>query len=179
MSRAPGVALCYGSSFFNFLASRLPKSQNTNLSLIIQRNFASVNSVVKTESRNKHLESPEKKLLRREELIQKIPELTFCVKNNGILGDAIVCWHPEVPFPYEMTKPLPAEVKHSESNLKVQSLLPVREVFRKKHHKTVVRELMHLTYTTKHRWFGRLGMERRRHVKAMNPLNQKRDREYL
>jgi hypothetical protein len=37
-----------------------------------------------------------------------------------------VCWHPEVPFPYEMSKPIPAEAPVTESNLKIQSLVPVR-----------------------------------------------------
>ena len=37
----------------------------------------------------------------------------------------IVCWHPEVPFPYEMSKPLPLDITPTDSNLKIQALAPV------------------------------------------------------
>jgi len=39
--------------------------------------------------------------------------------------DMYVCWHPEVPFPYEMSKPIPTEVPGTDSVLKIQSLIPV------------------------------------------------------
>lgn len=41
-------------------------------------------------------------------------------------GRVIACWHPEVPFPYEMTRPIPVDVTPTDSNLKLQALLPVR-----------------------------------------------------
>jgi len=40
-----------------------------------------------------------------------------------------VCWHPEVPFPYEMSVPIPVEPEATQSNLKVQALTPVRSLF--------------------------------------------------
>jgi len=40
-------------------------------------------------------------------------------------GRVIVAWHPEVPFPYEHSKPLPLDVTPTDNNLKVQALMPV------------------------------------------------------
>ena len=59
------------------------------------------------------------------------------------------------------------------------SLIQVREAFRRKHERLVVRELMNLTYTAKYRWFNR--PTRRERYKKMDVLglNEKRDREYL
>jgi len=93
-------------------------------------------------------------------------------------GRVIVCWHPEVPFPYEMSKPLPVECIPTESTLKVQALTPVKEVFRKKHPRLMAQELMQLTYTSKYPWLThkRPRMER---YKKLNPLNTERDRDYL
>jgi len=94
-------------------------------------------------------------------------------------GRVIVCWHPETPFPYEMTRPIPLDVTPTDSNLKLQALVPVREIFRKKHKDMVVRELMQLTFTSKHRWYcppKRIARLKKLDVKGFNPV---RDREYL
>src|SRR5689334_775617 len=40
--------------------------------------------------------------------------------------DMYICWHPQVPFPYEMSKPIPQEASATESSLKIQALEPVR-----------------------------------------------------
>jgi len=90
-----------------------------------------------------------------------------------------VCWHPEVPFPYEMTKPIDLNAPVTDSHLKVQSLLPVKEAFRKKHHKLTVQELVKLTYSTKHRFYGQHGKQKRDVYREMDPKKEKRNRDYL
>jgi len=92
-------------------------------------------------------------------------------------GEVVVCWHPETPFPYEMTKPIPASALPTDSALKVQALNPVREIFRKKHQKLVVSELMAITHTNKHVWFLKPGRQER--FRKFNPNAEERDREYL
>ncbi|ODN05574.1 39S ribosomal protein L42, mitochondrial [Orchesella cincta] len=90
-----------------------------------------------------------------------------------------ICWHPEVPHPYEMTKPIDLAAPVTDSVLKIQSLTPVREAFRQKHHKMVIQELIKLTYATKHRFFGPYGKKKRLVLREMDPNKQKRNREYL
>jgi len=90
-----------------------------------------------------------------------------------------VCWHPEVPFPYEMTKPIDMNAPVTDSYLKIQSLMPVKEAFRKKHHKLTIQELVKLTYSTKHRFYGKFGKQKRDVYRAMDPNKEKRNREYL
>jgi len=94
-------------------------------------------------------------------------------------GRVIACLHPEVPFPYEMTKPIPLDITPTDSNLKLQALVPVREVFRQKHRDLVVQELMRLTHTSKHRWYCVPRRLERLKKLDVNKLNQERDREYL
>ncbi|XP_021959805.1 uncharacterized protein LOC110855700 [Folsomia candida] len=93
--------------------------------------------------------------------------------------DMYVCWHPEVPFPYEMSKPIPIEATGTETNLKIQALQPVREVFRKKNERLIVREVMKLTYTPKYGWEGRHGRKIKYVKRDMDPLKQTRNRPYL
>jgi len=90
-----------------------------------------------------------------------------------------VCWHPEVPFPYEMSKPIPLDSPSTDSSLKIQALVPVREVFRKKYEKVMIQELMKLTYTAKYKWMGKYGRKKKFVLKDMDPLKEKRSREYL
>jgi len=90
-----------------------------------------------------------------------------------------ICWHPEVPFPYEMSKPIPTTNVGTETELKVQALEPVKEVFRKKNKRLVLKELMHMTYTAKYKWMGMHGKKIKWARKAADPLKQKRNREYL
>jgi len=90
-----------------------------------------------------------------------------------------ICWHPEVPFPYEMSKPIPMTNVGTETELKVQALEPVKEVFRKKNERLVLKELMQMTYTAKYKWLGKHGKKIKWVRQAADPLKQKRNREYL
>lgn len=127
-----------------------------------------------------------------------------------------VCWHPEVPFPYEMTKPIDNSLPLTDSNLKIQALMPVRsifqfskslqkipnlmpkkirgyglifvsywrclqvkEAFRAKHKNLQVQELVKITYTTKHRFYGLRGKKTRIHYRDSDPNKVKRNRPYL
>jgi len=90
-----------------------------------------------------------------------------------------VCWHPEVPFPYEMTKPIDLNAPVTDSHLKIQALTPVKEAFRQKHHKLTIQELIKLTYSTKHRFYGQFGKKKRTALKEMDPNKERRNREYL
>lgn len=86
-------------------------------------------------------------------------------------GSTIVCWHPERPFPYECSKPLPESPTVEHSVLKVQNSSNIYEVFKTTKEDQVRQELMNITHTTKHRWFPNNKNFKRR--KAY------RDREYL
>uniref|UniRef100_A0A1B6FA13 Large ribosomal subunit protein mL42 n=1 Tax=Cuerna arida TaxID=1464854 RepID=A0A1B6FA13_9HEMI len=88
-------------------------------------------------------------------------------------GSTVVCWHPEKPFPYECSKPIPEEVsQETNSVLKVQNMSEVYDVFKPKSEQDVREELMKITSTSKHRWFPR---GKRTYKKKPVP----RDREYL
>jgi hypothetical protein len=43
-------------------------------------------------------------------------------------GRVILAWHPEAPFPYEMSRPIPLDVVPTDSSLKVQALAPVSHI---------------------------------------------------
>ncbi|KAH8302385.1 hypothetical protein KR044_005900 [Drosophila immigrans] len=71
-------------------------------------------------------------------------------------GKTIVAWHPETPFPYEHTKPLPQIVARQSSQvIKEEALQSAMSAFKNKHPEVAREELMKLTHTTKHRWFPR------------------------
>ncbi|XP_017841210.1 39S ribosomal protein L42, mitochondrial [Drosophila busckii] len=71
-------------------------------------------------------------------------------------GKTIVAWHPETPFPYEHTKPLPVFAeKQSSQVIKEAALDSAMSAFKNKHPEVARQELMKLTHTTKHRWFPR------------------------
>lgn len=82
----------------------------------------------------------------------------------------VVCWHPEQPFPYECSQPLPEEKPENTSVLCIGDR-DVADVFRKKKPYQVVEELAKVTYTTKHRWYPR---SRDKRAKDTKP-----DRSYL
>lgn len=85
----------------------------------------------------------------------------------------IVCYHPEIQFPYEYSKPLPKNKVVDHSVLRVQNKENVYEVFSKPNDELVKQELMKMTYTTKHRWVPPKKWKRRfAHQKLV-------DREYL
>ncbi|CAL8097087.1 unnamed protein product [Orchesella dallaii] len=124
------------------------------------------------------------KLERKEESHEPQPDNAGNDLDSGLVfshqrHNMYVCWHPEVPHPYEMTKPIDLAAPATESNLKIQSLTPVREGFRKKHDKVTIQELIKLTYATKHRFFGPYGKRKRVVLREMDPNKQKRNREYL
>ncbi len=70
-------------------------------------------------------------------------------------GRVIVCWHPEKVFPYECSKPLPAEKPESPSLFKLENKEEVYKIFKNKNEVEIRDELQRLTYTTMHRWFPR------------------------
>lgn len=79
---------------------------------------------------------------------------------NGIVvtrdGSTIVCWHPEEPFPYEFSKPLPEEQPTEVSSvLKVQNKDEIMSVFKEKPQQFVIQDLCKITFTSKHRWAKR------------------------
>jgi len=121
--------------------------------------------------------------LKEEYSVRRTPEEGIDNKNDKVVltddGGLIICWHPEVQHPYEMSRPVPEHTVVTQSNLKIQALQPVSEVFRQKHDRMMVRELMHLTYTTKHKWFGKYGKEKRQMYRERDPLKQRRNRDYL
>ncbi|KAK8729128.1 hypothetical protein OTU49_008639 [Cherax quadricarinatus] len=87
-------------------------------------------------------------------------------------GNIVVCWHPELKVPYEMTKPLPEPPQDTDSLLKVQYSKEMKQLFQKKHPYFINKDLRELTFTTKHRWFPR-------GEKRFAKKNPPRDREYL
>lgn len=88
-------------------------------------------------------------------------------------GSTIVCWHPEKPFPYECSKPIPEETNNEvNSVLKVQNISAIYDVFKPKDEERTREELMKLTYTSKHVWFPQ---GKKTYKKKPVP----RDREYL
>lgn len=65
-----------------------------------------------------------------------------------------LCWHPEKPFPYECSRPIPPKVSPPETPLKIGEK-EIEVLYRKKDKLQIVEELAKLTYTCKHRWFIR------------------------
>ena len=68
-------------------------------------------------------------------------------------GSIIVCWHPEPKFPYEYSRPLPEKTLETDSKLKVQAVEDMKELYHHKPERLQRRDLMRLTWTTKHRWW--------------------------
>ena len=69
-------------------------------------------------------------------------------------GAVIACWHPPPNFPYEMSRSLPVEeAAASSSPLKVTVTEDMKELYHHKHERFARRDLMRITWTTKHRWF--------------------------
>uniref|UniRef100_A0A8D8TSN2 Large ribosomal subunit protein mL42 n=1 Tax=Cacopsylla melanoneura TaxID=428564 RepID=A0A8D8TSN2_9HEMI len=90
-------------------------------------------------------------------------------------GTTVVCWHPEPPFPYEHSLPLPVTEQSTNSVLKVQNVDEVYEIFKPKKPEFVRQDLMNITFTNKHRWFPlKKKYQKKRFFKPLVP-----DREYL
>ena len=70
-------------------------------------------------------------------------------------GSMFICWHPEPKFPYELTRPVPKQAAGTEtdSKLKIQAVEDMKELYHHKPERLQRRDLMRLTWTTKHRWF--------------------------
>ncbi|GAB1606785.1 39S ribosomal protein L42, mitochondrial-like isoform X1 [Argonauta hians] len=100
--------------------------------------------------------------------INGVPSLLSNVRHNssenelekdvkvGITGDnmTFVCWHPELPFPYKYSKPLPrrrAEIEEGDSPLKVQHLLAEKLSLRPEG--PTDNELANIFFTSKHPWY--------------------------
>lgn len=66
---------------------------------------------------------------------------------------SIICWHPEVPFPYEYSKPLPLEEPKSTGLLKYDAKDMYKLQF--KNDAVKAEALGAMTFTCKHRWFPR------------------------
>ncbi|KAK3579393.1 hypothetical protein CHS0354_029700 [Potamilus streckersoni] len=69
-------------------------------------------------------------------------------------GSTVICWHPELTFPYEHTWPVPRydpEIREGDSVLRVQLL----KEDKMKYHQTGPTdvELANMFFTTKHRWY--------------------------
>lgn len=67
-----------------------------------------------------------------------------------------VAWHPDVQFPYELSKPIPTKVEQSSSAVIEESAMNVAQrAFKTVHPEVARQELQRLTFTTKHRWYPR------------------------
>lgn len=67
-----------------------------------------------------------------------------------------VAWHPNVPFPYEFSKPIPKRVEPSSSAVIEESAMRVaQKAFKTAHPEVARQELQRLTFTTKHKWYPR------------------------
>ncbi|CAI9721331.1 Hypothetical predicted protein [Octopus vulgaris] len=101
----------------------------------------------------------------------------FKSKKNVLVGTTddnmtFVCWHPEIPFPYEYSKPLPRklpEIQEAESPMKVQHLLA--EKLRLRPDGPTNQELANIFFTTKHRWFPK---PEKRYKKPNEPKDRER-----
>lgn len=86
-------------------------------------------------------------------------------------GNTILCWHPEVPFPYEHSKPLPyiePELREEDSVLKLKYRLDQKH--REFPDGPSDKELEKLTFTNKHQWLHKPSKKYRK-------PNQPRDRD--
>ena len=98
----------------------------------------------------------------------------ICVNTTG---DIICAWHPQPKFPYEFSQPIQrSEITDTNSKLKVQHVEGMKDLYHYKHERFQRRELMRLTWTTKHRWFPNFGRRERLKIAARN---LPREKEYL
>ncbi|CAG0900033.1 unnamed protein product [Darwinula stevensoni] len=71
-------------------------------------------------------------------------------------GSCIACWHPESPFPYECSLPMPKrEAADTDEVLKVKLKEDLSYIRRPKLDYVAIPELMKLTHTNKHIWYPR------------------------
>ncbi|XP_053963206.1 39S ribosomal protein L42, mitochondrial [Anastrepha ludens] len=85
-------------------------------------------------------------------------------------GAVVVAWHPDIPFPYECSKPLPKALDSQNISLiKVNALRTAMSAFKNKKPEVARQELMQLTHTTKHRWFPRSRDKRAKNTSMDRP----------
>ena len=85
-------------------------------------------------------------------------------------GSIIICWHPEPKFPYEYSRPLPVKTVETDSKLKVQAVEDMKELYHHKPDRLKTRDLMRLTWTTKHRWLPNTYWRRQRQDPKERPF---------
>ena len=92
-------------------------------------------------------------------------------------GTIIACWHPPPKFPYSMTRPIPRSDKDGDvtSPLKVQVTEDMKELYHHKHERFHRRDLMRITWSTKHRWFP----NRQRQWKEQDEKKNPREKPYM
>ena len=91
-------------------------------------------------------------------------------------GAVICCWHPQPKFPYEYSRPIPrADIAETSSLLKVQVTEDMKELYHHKPERFHRRDLMKLTWTTKHRWFP----TRKRQEKEIHERRHPREKPFL
>jgi len=84
-------------------------------------------------------------------------------------GSVFICWHPEKPFPYECSKPLPEVVTTSNTVLKIENKADIYSVFKKKSPEMTRAELAKITHTCVHRWFPKARTKKVRHITMDRP----------
>nr|ALS04959.1 mitochondrial 28S ribosomal protein L42 [Pseudodiaptomus poplesia] len=85
-------------------------------------------------------------------------------------GDIICCWHPEPKYPYELSKPISRNDVKVNGTLKSHLLDDTSDLYHYTAERLQRRELMRLTWTTKHRWFPNFGRnERIKQAARKNP----------
>ena len=90
-------------------------------------------------------------------------------------GAVLACWHPPPNFPYEMSRALPVEEKATSSPLKVTVTEDMKELYHHKHERFARRDLMRITWTSKHKWFP----SKRRIYKEIDEKKNPREKPYM
>ena len=90
-------------------------------------------------------------------------------------GAVLACWHPPPKFPYEMTRGLPVQERAASSPLKVTVTEDMKELYHHKHERFARRDLMRITWTTKHKWFP----SKRRIWKEIDEKKNPREKPYM
>ena len=90
-------------------------------------------------------------------------------------GAVIACWHPPPKFPYEMSRGLPVQESATSSPLKVTVTEDMKELYHHKHERFARRDLMRITWTTKHKWFP----SKRRIYKEIDEKKNPREKPYM
>nr|XP_057934277.1 39S ribosomal protein L42, mitochondrial [Doryrhamphus excisus] len=85
-------------------------------------------------------------------------------------GSTVVCYHPSVDIPYELTQPLERVSNMPENHNQVLKAHLSKEVLRDKKGPTI-EELSKMFYTTKHRWYP-VGQYHMRRIKKDPPKDR-------